>query len=128
MEIKPPEHLGAFDGWLKWATTARYCAIHGYGLYVGSPARSIIDHYRIAPDPETRQFINDIIQQGAVCGKEYKALLDLVSMDQLGLAATADNLDWRTNRSRVRQGDGPDCDEARRFWRLVAAHSKRGHA
>ena len=119
MEIKPPENLGEFDGWLKWATLARYCATRGYGLYVGSPKRSIIDHYRIAPDTEAREFINAVIREGAVTGQEYKALLSLVGPEELGLTATADNLDWRTNRSRVRHAQGADHDEARRFWRLV---------
>jgi len=120
MEIKPPENLGEYDQWLKWSSAARACAAHGCGLYIGSPMRSIIEHYRTQPDPEARDFIAGLVNEGPVVGQDYTALARIVGAEQLGLTATIDLLDWRATRSHVRQGDGSDQAEARRLWRLVA--------
>ena len=123
MEIKPPEHLGEYDQSLKWASAAKACATNGYGLYIGSPTRSILDHYRIAPDPEKRDFITSLVKEGAVVGQEYRALAELVSSNELGLTATAELLDWRPHRSHIRRAEGADQAEARRLWALIARYA-----
>lgn len=123
MEIKPPENLGEYEQWLKWSSAARACAAHGYGLYIGGPTRSILDHYRIAPNPERRDFITSFVREGPVAGQEYRALAEMVSANELGLTATAELLDWRPKRRRIRQGEGADHDEVRRLWRLIARYA-----
>jgi hypothetical protein len=84
----------------------------------GRTTRSVMGGAAVA-QPESTEFINAVIRKGAVTGQEYKALLSLVGPEELGFTATADNLDWRTNRRRVRNTQGADHDETRRFWRLV---------
>jgi hypothetical protein len=123
MEIKPTENLGEYDNWLKWASAARFCAAHGYGLYIGSPRRSILEQYRTEPDPEARDFITGLVDERAVVGQNYTALARLVGAEQLGLTATAELLDWRTAQCRLERGIGSDCDEAKRFWRLIARYA-----
>ena len=123
MEIKPPEHLGEYDQWLKWASAARFCGNYGYGLYIGSPARSIIDHYRLAPDPDNRDFIAWLLQDGSVVGQDYKELVKHVDVSEFGLIATAELLDWRPTRNRIRHGHGADQEEAQRFWRLIGRYA-----
>ena len=122
IEAKPWFGLGDFTNWMKWASLARWCGQAGIGFWVGSPQRSITEHRCMQPDPERHELVADEVQAGAVTEGEYTALTSLVGREQLGLIATAELFDWRTDPKHVRQADGPDREEARRLWALVDRH------
>lgn len=119
IEAKPLAHLGDFTNWMKWASLARWCGQSGIGLWIGSLQRSITEHRCLQPDPERLELVADEVRAGEVADGNYAALRQLVPIEQLGLIATAELLDWRVDLRRIRQADGPDRDEARRFWALI---------
>lgn len=122
IEAKPAELLGDFTNWMKWASLARWGERTGIGFWIGSPQDSIIEHRCLQPDPERRELVTEEIAAGAVSGKDYKALVDLVGREQLGRIAAAELLDWRADPGRVRAAEGHDREEARQFWALIDRH------
>ena len=123
IEAKPLEHLGDFTNWMKWASLARWCEHAGLGFWIGSPQRSIIEHRGMQPDPERRELVADEVRAAAVTGAQCTALTSLVGKDQLGIIATTELLDWRTEpRWRIRHAEGVDREEAQRFWALIDQH------
>ena len=56
-------------------------------------------------------------------GQHYRALAELVSSNELGLTATAELLDWRPHRSRIKRAEGADQAEARGLWALIARYA-----
>jgi hypothetical protein len=119
IEAKPLEHLGVFSNWMKWASLARHCQQHGLGFWVGSPERSLIEHCSMLPDPEKHELITGEVKNGPVTGADYTALRHLVGYEQLGLTATVELLDWRTDRGHIKPAEGVDRDEAKQFWALI---------
>jgi hypothetical protein len=124
IEAKPQEHLGEFSQVMKWASLARYCSRHGLGFWIGSPERSMVEHRDVQPDPESHDLIASEIKRGPITGGDYRALERLLGKDQLGLVATVDLLDWRTDPGYVKRAEGTDRDETRRFWTLIDEHSE----
>jgi hypothetical protein len=123
IEAKPQEQLGLFDQVMKWASLARYCSRHGLGFWIGSPERSLMEHRGIQPDPESHDLIASELKRGQISGGDYQALERLLGKEQLGIVATADLLDWRTDPGHVKRAEGADRDETRRFWTLIDEHS-----
>lgn len=125
MEIKPPKGLGQFDHWMRWASLERHCQQQGYGLYVGSPDRSLIDHCQLTPDVDAEELIRSEVARGPVTSCTYEAIRSLVGYEQLGLTATAELLDWRSTRNTLRRARGRDKAEAARLWALVDRRAER---
>jgi hypothetical protein len=122
IETKPRERLGDFRNWMKWASLARYCEQTGLGFWIGSPQRSLTEHANLQPDPEVSELIAAEIKLGAIACGDYSALARLVGYEQLGLAATQQLLDWRSDPGHVRPLDEEQASEAVRLWRLAGAH------
>ena len=122
IEAKPYEHLGTFSNWIKWAKLARYCEEHGLGWWVGSPERSLIEHRAMRPDPEKHELITGEVKNGPVTGEDYKALVQVVGYEQLGLTASTELLDWRTDLGQIKHAEGADRHEAQQLWDMVGKH------
>ena len=122
VEAKPLEFLGDFTNWMKWASLARWCEQHGVGFWVGSPQRSLVEHVRIHPDPEKREFVRDEINMGPVTEDDYKALERLVGCQQLGLIASAELLDWRADQQHIRKPEPAEGDAATRLRSALLAN------
>ena len=120
IEAKPLDRLGDFSNWVKWEALARYCEQHGFGFWIGSPERSIVEHQQLAPDPESRELITFEVQRGPVTGEQYLALRRLVGYEQLGLVATAELLEWQPSTGELKHAVGSDRDRARQLWGVVA--------
>ena len=119
MEIKPPKGLGQFAHWMRWASLARWCGQRGYGLYVGSPERSVIDHHALKVDADTTGLVVDAVGTASVTGGDYDVLTELVGSERIGLVACSEMLDWRPDRRIITAAAGADREEASRLWRLI---------
>lgn len=66
-----------------------------------------------------RELVVGMVSDGPVKDNEYSALVSVVGYEQLSIIATDELLDWRADRRCVKHSDGPDRNEAARFWTLV---------
>jgi hypothetical protein len=115
IEAKPREQLGQFTNILKWARLARHCETVGVGFWVGSPQQSLTEHCRLQPDPETRELVLAELERGPVTGDDYRALVQLVGYEQLGLVTTQELLEWRPG-AWIKLADAADHHEMTRLW------------
>jgi hypothetical protein len=116
IEAKPLDRLGDFSNWVKWSALARYCEQHGFGFWIGSPERSLVEHLQLKPDPEKQELVLAELESGAVTGDNYVALQRLVGYEQLGLIATAGVLAWQPSMGQIKRAEGDSGEEARQFW------------
>lgn len=120
IEAKPLYRLGEFTNWIKWSALADYCQKHGFGFWIGSPERSLLEHQQLKPDPDKHELVLQELDSGVVTGGQYDALRHLVGYEQLGLIATRELLEWEPSTSEIKRAAGNSLDQAREFWAVVA--------
>ena len=119
IEAKPLDRLGEFTNVKKWSALASWCADSGVGFWVGSPERSLVEHYRTTPDAEKYELITAEVDAGPVMGDDYDALMRLAGYEQLGLTATEELLEWRPGMRHVKRARPNDRDQMRWLWALI---------
>jgi hypothetical protein len=123
IEAKPLAHLGQFDNWMKWAALASRCTRQGLGYWIGSPQRAITEHHLTRIDPDKHELALSELAAGPITSTTYKTLQQLIGYEQLGLIATHEMLDWRTDPGHIRPARGEDRENAKRLWAQINAHS-----
>jgi len=122
IELKPPHMLGLFDGWLRWASLARWCGEAGLGLLVGSPRFTVIDLLHTPCNPRLRAEVLRAIDAAPVSWRDYRQLAVACNAQMTGLASVAvrETLDWRLVPFRLCVPAPDQRREASAWWRLVA--------
>jgi hypothetical protein len=122
IELKPPHMLGLFDGWLRWASLARWCGKAGLGLLVGSPRFTVVDLLRTQCNPQLRTEVLHAIDVGPVSWGDYRQLAVACNaqMKELASVAVHETLDWRLVPFRLCVPTLDQRREAAAWWRLVA--------
>jgi hypothetical protein len=125
IEVKPPYELGKLVNWRRWQALYDYCEQHGYGMFIGNPRVSILDHYQASLAFEHTDLVAELAQHGPVAGEDYSALHDLIRGIGIAQAATAALLDWRPKRRAqpLSKTDPADLIRARCFWACIARHA-----
>jgi hypothetical protein len=118
IEAKPREQLGDFTNVLKWSSLSRHCQALGLGFWVGSPQRSLVEHRRLQPDPVKRELVLTEVRDASASGDDYRALVQLVGFEELGLIVTQEHLEWRAGM-HVRQAEETGRDAMKWLWALV---------
>jgi hypothetical protein len=122
MELKPPHKLGLFDGWLRWASLARWCGQAGLGLLVGSPRFTVVDLLRTPCNPQLRTDVLRAIDTAPVSWGDYRQLAVACNAQMAELAAVVvrETLDWRLVPFRLCVPAPGQRRVASAWWRLVA--------
>jgi hypothetical protein len=122
IELKPPHKLGLFDGWLRWASLARWCGAAGLGLLVGSPRFTVVDLLRTRCNPQLATEVLRAIDAAPVSWGDYRELAVACSaqMTELASVAVHEMLDWRLVPFRLCLPAPDQRREASAWWRLVA--------
>lgn len=123
VEAKPLERLGEFTNVKKWSALAAWCADSGFGFWVGSPERSLVEHCRVEPNPDKHELVTAEVDAGPVTAGDYEALVRLVGYEQLGVVATQELLEWRPGAGYVKRSETTDRHEMKGFWGLMEPHA-----
>ncbi len=122
IELKPLHKLGLFDGWLRWASLARWCGEVGLGLLVGSPRFTVVDLLRKSCNPRLRIEVLRAMDTAPVGWGDYRhlAVACNAQMTELASVAVCELLDWRLVPFRLCVPAPDQRREASAWWRLVA--------